>query len=489
MKLSVRTFPLAVLLYALPAALSGQSAAPTVPMEVFTGRLQFADAVAPGEVDVAGVRLGVDAGSYTGLRGFYWRGIGGSVRAQGYGAEAQLNLNVGNGVTPFLVGGIARVDFLDGGAAPPPRDRTLPLAGGGLRLDVGRVGVQGAVRSYLAEADDPDGARDLQHSTLWTVGVAFRLGGRGRAAPVPRRAGTPSEERFVRGDTVFVVQRDTLAPEHFVSIPIPREGEIYLRYGAGESRIGAPPAAEAADGRVDEALLERLRRQIVSDLEPVLRNLAAAERAELREMVRREVGQAAPGLTPEAERRLLDRIEAAVAFRVRDEIARAGLQGDTTLPRTVAPAPPADTATTRFQPRLRGMRPYAGGNLDRPRQFIGGLRLDLGPFDAARPQVRLIPEASLGVGQGGTSVMLTANVAYEATPLSIRGTSVQPYGYGGAGFLFFGRAQARRPQREAVVNLGYGIFIPIPNHSAELFVEHQGIDLFDLNRVLFGVRF
>jgi hypothetical protein len=287
-----------------------------------------------------------------------------------------------------------------------------------------------------------------------------------------------------------VVERDTAAPEHFVSIPIPREGEIYLRYGpAGESRIAGAPAA-AADGAVDEALLERLRREIVADLEPVIARAIGDERAELRELVRREVAAAAPGLTAEAELRLLERIEAAVALRVRDELVRAAAAGDTVPAAVLLVEPPApDTVAQRFVPRFGALRPYAGGNLDRPRQFVAGVRLDLGPFDAARPQVRLIPEAAIGIGQGGTSVMLVGNVAYEATPIQAGRTQVQPYGYGGLGFLFFGSDQDRRARREAVVNLGYGVLVPIPNHPAEFFLEHQGIDLFDLNRVLVGVRF
>ncbi len=485
----VQTAAVVLLLAATPAALPGQSAAPTLPVEAFVGRLQLAEQVGPGETDLAGIRLGVDLGAYTGIRGFYWRGFDG-VPAQGYGAEAQVNLNVGNGVTPFLVGGVARLDFLDERGAVPPDDRTLPLVGGGLRLDLGRIGVLAAVRSYPARVESAtvDGPRDLRHSPLWSVGTAFRLGRRGRpaaAGPTPPRV----QVRVVRGDTMFVVERDTAAPEHFVSIPIPREGEIYLRYGpAGESRISGLPATAAAEPAMDEARLELLRRQIVADLEPVITRALGAERAELRDLVRREVAVA--GLTPEAELRLLERIEAVVALRVRDVMVRAAAAGDAVPDAASAVEPPApDAVAERFVPRLGAVRPYAGGNLDRPRQFVTGMRLDLGPFDAARPQVRLIPEAAIGIGQGGTSVMLVGNVAYEATPLVLGGTQVQPYGYGGLGFLFFGSGQTRRARREAVVNLGYGVVVPIPNHPAEFFLEHQGIDLFDLNRVLLGVRF
>lgn len=490
-----RAVVIAALAAALPATAAAQGAAPSIPVEVFGGYFRPAAELGAGDLDVLGVRAGLDVGGYTGVRGFYWRSVRGDGAAQAFGAEAQLNLNAARGVTPFLVGGVARLDHLEGtdGALPTAEDRTMPLVGGGLRLEVGRFAVQGALRSYLAElapADDPD-RRDLRHSTLWTAGAAFRLGRRAR--PAPRAAAVPAPSpapaaAALPSDTAAASEE--YASERLVTIPIPREGEIYLRYGpAGESR-GPAATAVAADASVDDAALARLRRQIVADLEPLLRGMAAADREEVAGIVRREIERSRGPLAAEEEQRLLERIDAVVALRVREELARVAPAGDTSLALVPAPAPAAaDSAPPRFQPRFGALRPYAGGNLDRPRQFVAGVRLDLGPIDPARPQVRLVPEAALGIGQAGNSVMLAANVAYEATPLSVRGAAVQPYGYVGAGFLFLGNPAPTRPKTEAVVNFGYGLFAPVPNWPAEFFLEHQGIDLFDLNRVLVGVRF
>lgn len=479
-----------LLLAAAPAALQAQRA-PTVPMEVFAGRLQLADEIGGGDVDLVGVLAGVDVGAYAGLHGFYWRAVESDPLAAGhvqaFGGEGQVNLNVGNGFTPFLVGGVARLDFLDGAedGVETPEDRTMPIIGAGVRLDVGRFGLHGAVRSYVTEATvDEGGGSDWVHSPLVSVGAAFRLGRRGgaeRAAAVP--AG-----RVVRGDTVYVVRGDTSYQSgNFVSIPIPREGEIYLRYGPGEgSRVnGAQGAAPGVATPLDDAALETLRRRILGDLEPLLRGMLAEQRAETVEMVRRELAAASPGMTPEAEARLLDRIDALVALRVRDELTAAQLLGDSAY--AARPAPPRPE---RFVPRVGGLRPYIGGNFDRPHQFVAGLRMDLGPFDAARPAIRLVPEAALGIGQGGASVLLAGNVAYEASGTEVRGTLVRPYGYVGAGFLFINDPPVNRPGTEAVVNVGYGFSIPVPNRrQGELFLEHQGLDLFDLHRVLVGLRF
>jgi hypothetical protein len=96
----------------------------------------------------------------------------------------------------------------------------------------------------------------------------------------------------------------------------------------------------------------------------------------------------------------------------------------------------------------------------------------------------------VGWGQGGTSAMMTGNLAYEARPLSVGRTLVEPYAYAGFGFLFFGDPPAGRPRREAVVNLGWGITVPVPHQGPlpRLFIEHQAVDLFDLHRLLVGVR-
>lgn len=487
----------ALLLAAAPAAVHAQGA-PTLPMEVFAGRMQLADELGGRDLDVAGFLAGVDVGAYAGIHGFYWRAVktdplaAGDVQA--FGGEGQVNLNVGNGVTPFLVGGVARLDFLEADEEADSvfrEDRVMPIIGAGLRLDVGRFGLQAAVRSYVAQTDgdegEGDGDGDLVHSPLFTVGAAFRLGRTGRAPRVV--AAPPATVQVRRGDTVYVSRQDTTyASDNFVSIPIPREGEIYLRYGPAESSRmnGAPSGAPGVATPLDDAALEVLRQRILDDLEPLLRGMLAEERRETAELVRRELAAAGTGITPEGEQRLLERIDALVSLRVRDELARASLGPDSLA---IGPRPPTPREE-RFVPRFGALRPYMGGNLDRPHQFVAGLRLDLGPFDPARPAIRLIPEAALGIGQGGASVMLAGNVAYEATAFNVRGTPVRPYGYGGAGFLFINNPPVNRPKTEAVVNFGYGLMVPVPNRTrGEIFLEHQGVDFFDLNRILVGVRF
>ena len=226
------------------------------------------------------------------------------------------------------------------------------------------------------------------------------------------------------------------------------------------------------------AQMEVLRRQLLADLEPVLRELMAAERAELRELVREEIARiGAAGLTPEAEQRLLENLEARVALRVQDRIGRTDSAGR--------------PARQGFSPRLEGWRAYTGGNLDRPRQFVLGGRLDLGPLSPRSPALSVLPELAVGVGDGGVSVLLAGNLQYDFSSFRVGGAPFQPYAYGGLGLLVFTDPTPGRAEREAVLDLGYGVNFPMPGRDGgpRLFLEHQGIDFFDLNRLLIGVRF
>lgn len=469
----------AVLLAAAPA--SAQWRGPTVPVEFFVGRQEFASELRVPDQDLAGVRLGLDLADFVGIRGFYWRGLNedhnGVAPIQSYGAEAQLNLNSGRGITPFLVAGVGRVDFMedfrdeDGNA---PGDQDAAILGGGARLDLGRVGVMAAARSYLFQAGDSL-SDDLRSNLQLSAGLTFRLGSAGR------RPVAAVDPRVVRQapDTVYVAQEGTVQrregdPQQFVTIPIPREGEIYLRYGPADSAsINRRPSP--GDAAVTAGQMEQLRRQVLADLEPLLRELMAEERVELRTLVRDELQRiGAAGLTPEAEQRLLENLEARVALRVQDRVG-----GDSTVRRQ------------GFAPRMVGWRGYVGGNLDRPRQFIAGARLDLGPLDPRNPEIRVMPELAIGGGQAGVSVMLAGNVQYDFSDLELAGAPVQPYAYGGLGFFVLTDPNPGRAGREAVLNLGYGANFSFPGRpdGPRMFIEHQGVDLFDLNRLLIGLRF
>jgi hypothetical protein len=76
----------------------------TAPIEPFVGRLRYAGSHELADLEVAGVRAGIDFTPVFGIRGFYWRGVNddrdGPAPVAGYGGEAQFNLSSGAGLTP-----------------------------------------------------------------------------------------------------------------------------------------------------------------------------------------------------------------------------------------------------------------------------------------------------------------------------------------------------------------------------------------------------
>lgn len=91
----------------------------SLPLDAFAGVLDWNDGSGLEARNVAGVRTGIDFGPLVGLRACYWRGVNGDFArrdgVQSWGAEAQVNLNSGSGLTPFLLGGAGQVDFTGGG--------------------------------------------------------------------------------------------------------------------------------------------------------------------------------------------------------------------------------------------------------------------------------------------------------------------------------------------------------------------------------------
>ena len=137
---------------------------------------------------------------------------------------------------------------------------------------------------------------------------------------------------------------------------------------------------------------------------------------------------------------------------------------------------------------------YIGFGLEKPKQFILGGRLDIGPITAKEKRLRLVPEFALGLGGGGISVMAVMNAEYGITNIKTGNYTIVPYARMGFGVLGFGGDIEGR-DTEGVLNFTYGISIdPRKNGvfrglgNPAFIAEHQIIDLFDLNRIVIGLQ-
>lgn len=245
----------------------------SLPLEAFAGRLDFAEPGLPVQ-SVAGVRAGIDAGNYVGLRAYYLRGVtSGFTELDGVrsmGGEAQFNLNAAPRLAPYLIVGGGTLDFDAGyrnGAGGSPIDRTLLILGGGVGLrltDKFRLNV--AARDLLhgrdATLSDVATASELDHNWLYSAGVTVSVGRSRRGIalvsntkPVAPAADTASAaavpDSVVRPDSAAPTPGITMrtparaAGDSAVAagvergyhsatsvvLPVPTEGELYIRYG------------------------------------------------------------------------------------------------------------------------------------------------------------------------------------------------------------------------------------------------------------------
>jgi len=513
----------------------------SIPIEPFVGRLDFSDELMLDKQDLVGLRTGFDFGRFFGLRGYYWRGMNDdfddTVPIQSWGGEARFNLNSGQGAVPYLVTGVGQLDFMknffDEGQSVLD-DKTMLILGAGLGFRLGdRLELDISARDHILSATDLDETSqpdDLLNN--WMIGAAFRfsLGGASaqgqkplfgqgeEPAPEPglplealeleeeleeevteggadsvsveiareirreRRAGpelggkkwlgrTPRERRMVAG----------YAGERMIMIPVPTEGEIYVRYGSpggvniearnviGESdTAGTPPAPP------------------VPPVPPTMAPPAPQP----------------PSHPAEAPAPDLETIRQVI----RDELRRAGVVRETSeatpegqwLEKETA-TPPEPQPERQSEPTVIviekvegeessglkpvGFRVYTGVGLEDPQQFILGGRLDLGAV-LGRTPFHLLPEVAVGLGDDVTTILGAVNVQL---PLTNLGGAPQwsPYIYGGLGVLNVDAGG--ESETDLAVNFGVGMDARFGRWAP--FLEYQGIKAFDANRLVIGLRF
>lgn len=477
----------------------------TSPIEPFVGVLRYAGAHNLPNQELVGVRAGIDFSPVFGVRGFYWRGVNddrdGPADVAGYGGEAQFNLNTGPGVSPFLVVGAGQLDYnanFRDSLGNTRDDKTAFIIGGGASVRLSdRVRLNGAIRDYIMTTDESlDNVAttgDLTHNTMITAGLTISFGGRTQASDrrgmVPRddrrtsaretpierelrevealreerllraiRAEREALEREARGeratpddarrrlDDARVAPRMTGSDSvRFITIPVPTQGEIILRYGLPTRDSGVvrrdsvvvTPGTPAGDML---ARLSEIERRLTARLEAIERQQAG---------MRAAPPSVVTMVTPSGEPVMLDRSDRPV-------LQRFG------------------------QVRTRDLQPYAGFGLrDGDAQIILGARADLGPINPGSG-LHFVPELAVGFGSGPFSVLALANVQYAFGAMG-GDRSVRPY-----------------------VTLGGGVYSPTvlgintaigssfrlqPTADRPLFmnVELQSINLGGQTRLLFGL--
>ncbi len=281
-----------------------------VPVELHAGVLRFDNGLALADRALAGVRAGVDLGPYFGLRGSYARGVQGGFGSlaamSSWSGEAQFNVGRVTGASPHLLVGFGQLSFWgdyrdQNGVRPVDQGALILGVGFGAPLD-DRARLVVTLRDYVTTASSVSGVStttDLRHSFGLTGGISYLVRGRRTArgpsppgpAGLPRAGGVlpaaaassgqPAPPAAVAagagavapaagtalattqapagsaasGATISGVPSEDAATgvptnyqsQQVVTIPVPVQGELYVRYGPtgsrpGETQAAAPPA-------------------------------------------------------------------------------------------------------------------------------------------------------------------------------------------------------------------------------------------------------
>lgn len=454
------------------------------------------------------------------------------------GGEGQFALSAGPGLNPYLVAGAGRLSWSDdfrSDGGPIPEDQTSLILGGGTDFNLGpRLRLTVAARDFILSGSDVYAPQDLEevatpdqliHNWQFSAGLKLVVGGNGirsaparPAAPVTVAEAGPAEPvtpapaapmatpagAAEAGTTPVVAAQppapvvpaptspasvttagsampdtaDTAAPAlRTITIPVPEQGEIYIRFGEGGRGFPAatsdtvPPAPGAG---------------MTGTVLPLVTVPDSTDEATLRRIIREEIAGSArsqPGQPVDTtgaarleamEARILDRLERLERER---DLPRSSepvvieVDGD----RTPSAASGSDTR------RIEEFRPHSGFSIDGTPQVLLGVAADIGPL---RPgsDFRLLPSGAFGFGKGRPTTFLSLGLEYRLpVVLDEGGFAIRPF-VGGGPTLF------SRESFEAALSLEAGVLGRLGAGGRDVFVAFQGVDFFQNGRLLVGVR-
>ncbi len=479
----------------------------SIPLEPFVGRLRFEDEAAPTTY-LIGARAGVDIGSYFGLRGYYWQGVtdgfDDTTPITSYGLEAQMNFTASLGPAPYLILGVGRLDYGDeyrNAAGATVENQNALIVGGGIGIRVSdKLRFNAAIRDYVLSRTDLEDVSDtdqLTHNVLLSAGLTFNLG-RSRMSDdertEARRHDRMDDPHAARASRALADTTRQAAGTGMITLPAPVNGELYVRYGSADSLrpAGMPGGLDTAKLRlmIREIVREELGRSSRSDSmkpmasqeEMVDRIVARLDARDARE-AQAEPMPARPDPVSRAamERMIADRVAAEVARQVPPPPPVQFVPAPAPAPVVVQPG----AVTSSMDRKLRAPAVYGGLALNSPTQIVIGGRFDYGSLFGME-KLRFVPEAAVGFGSG-SSFLVAGNAEMQFGEFMVSGTRVLPRGRLGLGFLHVSD-DSDRDGLDVVLNLTYGVVIPRSGRRPAFTIEHQGLDLFDFNRLLVGLQ-
>jgi hypothetical protein len=522
-----RSVPPALLPVLLALASFGPSAAPALAQQPwdlagtvggFGGSFQFADSLYLQRASIFGANAGIDLGRGVGLRGYYWQGFDSEaseeIGLRGYGGELQFDLTIFSTLKPFILGGYGRMDFEDDYEDQLGRvvaDTDNFILGAGLAWDIARwLRLDVAARDYVFRQPRIDGEEipDVRYNNLLvTGGVTFFFGRRkfsgtvdssgdggqqptqvvvpaglvvggaaGAAvagagqdqAPVP----TGLSEEMTNALVDPNVPTSTQAAQLTIAAVLAREiGYLDTKF-PDQAQLGQPR------GIIDGERADTLNDLLAPRLHEAFEYLALYEAGALLVELNTQLDQF--NLSPDAKEEIMVRAQAILEQRVeavRDDSGLYVAQTDSLI-------------IWRRQEEEKRSRVGAtlGGSFGNSGQVVLGGQLSFAM--PGSPRWAIVPEAEIGVGGGGTSALVQVGTRYYFDT-----GSSQVYAGGALGLIVFDDKVGNRSGSSVILSPVVGWEVPSSGGVSWLgsgyqgwFVEYQGVDMFDIHRLLVGVN-
>lgn len=446
---------------------------------------------------LTGFSIGVHLNPYISVNPFVWQGLEtdsklGFSKLNMFGGEFKATL-FNAVVTPTVVigGGYLDASRYESESLARPESQFFGTLGAGFEIELTpNIRLNAGFKSMLTTRTGVDNAispNDIVMSSMFSTGVQIRMGSfkssRLRSLnrfPVTdsRQVSTSSQnisdERLISrdvaltsqiqkaitdGDTLIarllIQERDRVRQQlglestenRMISLPVLKDGEIYIRFG------------KATSGSV---VLDSTR-QTDRPAVPVTNNVVTTEELEARFKA--------------FEDRLVRLLESRASS---SEPNRIIVNNPTTVEQQ-QPAREAPTDTTASR-SIEGVSVYTG--LATPLQGLLGVRLDYGTI--FNDKVTLYPELVLGFGSGTTMYHLGFNTVYPLDTVDYI-DPFDPYVGLGVGIIAFNNP----PSGKSGLQFAGGILMGAEYEfgPGKAFAEYQTINLFAFNRLMFGYRY
>ncbi len=447
---------------------------------------------------LTGLSLGIHLNPYISVNPFIWQGLEtdsklGFAKLNLFGGEFKAALFDAI-VTPTvgIGGGYLDASRYESESLARPESQFFGTLGAGFEIELTpNVRLNAGFRSMLTTRTGVDNAispNDIVMSSMFSAGVQIRMGSfkssklrsmnrfsvtDTRQRPTSQRTIEQDDRLLSRdvsltsqiqkaitdGDTLvarlLIQERDRVRQQlglestenRMISLPVLKDGEIYIRFGKSTSGTVMLDSTRQSD------------RPAV----PVSNNVVTSEELEARFKA--------------FEDRLIRLLENRSGSSEPNRII-------VNNPTTVEQQQPAresssDTTTSRS---IEGVSVYTG--LATPVQGLLGVRLDYGTI--FNDKVTLYPELVLGFGSGTTMYHLGFNAIYPLVTVDYI-EPFEPYVGLGVGIIAFNNPPSRKSGLQFAGGLLMGAEYEFGPGKA--FAEYQAINLFSFNRLMIGYRY